>query len=661
MTGGTTATFHFANLRRLLNAGSLRAKLLLYGILLHAAILVAYFAVITFLVREGMSKNLEVSAQQTSEILNLAIAPYSSERRFDLLQTFFKELLKNSPEGIQYILVRGEDGQQLVSAGDIPRGPLPDPTVHVQQAIDTGIYHYRQGVLIGGNTVGSVQFGLITRSVGAVVQKVTGVALLMGLIGLALAIASLTFFINNFSRRLQALIEAADCAASGRYDEHVREDGNDEVSVLAHNFNRMSSAVQLRERKLVAIFNSVPVPMSLLSRASVDRDFSVDDMNDAAKATFCSPERADHLPTVHPLSMFVHASDRVHFISHVEQTKSSQALEIPVRSGDNRTLQCLVTGGAFSLAGTQYLAMAMVDVTVLRSIEGELRVLNADLEKRVQDRTTELAHRNDDLARSLDRLQKTQQQLVQSEKLSGLGKIVMAVAHEMNTPIGSALTASTTLQMRDIEFKKRLVEGIRKSELHAFLEDNDTGLDLVVKNLERAAELVMRFKMVAVDRSSLKRCVFNLVDVVREVASTVQGGLSAYPPSLEIDIPADMKLNSYPSVIEQVLVSIVENSVKHAFDGLTRDVIRIHAHHRDEGRVVLSLSDNGRGIAKEHLSKVFDPFFTTRLGQGSSGLGLNIVYNLVNGILGGTITASSQLGTGATFMLIIPTFAPEAG
>lgn len=530
----------------------------------------------------------------------------------------------------------------------------------MQEAIDTGIYHYRQGVLIGGNTVGSVQFGLITRSAATVLQRVTGVALLMSVIGLLVAIASLTYFINNFSRRLQALIEAADSAASGHYDEHVSENGSDEVSVLARNFNRMSSAVQLRERKLVAIFNSVPVPMSLLSREASQQDFNVDDMNAAARATFSDGGTTAELPLVHPLTMFVHAADRVHFIAHVDQTKNPQALEVSMRNGQGQTLQCLVTGGVFNLGHTQYLAMAMIDVTVLRSIEGELRALNADLERRVQDRTNELALRNNDLAQSLDRLQKTQQQLVQSEKLSGLGKIVMAVAHELNTPVGSALTAATTLQMRDHEFKKKLIHGIKRSELNAFVEDNETGLDLVVNNLERAAELVMSFKTVAVDRTSAKRCKFQLSDVVREVARTAQAGLSAYPPELDIDVPADIVLDSYPGVVEQVLISLVDNSIKHAFDGLTRDVVHIHAQLRDGGHVVLSISDNGRGIAKEHLGKVFDPFFTTRLGQGSSGLGLNIAYNLVSGILGGTISVTSQLGTGATFTVIIPSHAPDA-
>jgi len=459
---------------------------------------------------------------------------------------------------------------------------------------------------------------------------------------------------------LQTLIEAADSVVSGHYDEHVAEVGADEVSLLARNFNRMSTAVQLREQKLVAIFNAVPVPMALLSRTGTADTYRVDDMNQAAKVVFSPTETTHNDALVNPLSKFLQPQDAARFSIRLARHEMPEPLEAPMLAGDGTQLQCLVTGGVFDIAGVQYMAMAMIDVTKLRTIEGQLRVLNADLEQRVEQRTKELASRNVDLALSIDRLQTTQQQLVQSEKLSGLGKIVIAVAHELNTPIGSALTASTTLQARDAEFRKLMDTGMRRSELHAFLADNDLGLGLIVRNLERAAGLVMSFKTVAVDRTHSKRGIFQLRDVIDTVVALVMPDAANKRISIQTQLDGDIEMDSYPSVLEQVLLGILNNAMRHAFEGMREGEIRITALCRNAD-VVLQVVDNGSGIAPEHLSKVFDPFFTTRLGQGSSGLGLNIVYNLVSGILGGSVSATSPSGEGACFAVTIPLHAPGVG
>jgi len=442
--------------------------------------------------------------------------------------------------------------------------------------------------------------------------------------------------------------------ASGHYDKKVPEPGHDEVSKLAHNFNRMSNAVQLRERKLLAIFNSVPVPMSLLSRPPDAEEYCVDDMNSAARLIFSDSGAVDKVPVMHPLERFVRAEDRTHFIAQLEQFNSSEALEISMLNGSGATLQCLVTGGLFDLAGTQYLAMAMVDVTKLRAIEGELRTLNIDLEKRVEDRTLELAHRNDELGLSLDRLQKTQQQLVQSEKLAGLGSIVAAVAHELNTPLGNCIVIASTLGDRTRKFLELIESGkIRRSDLQAYADTVQEGMQLLQRGLRRSADLVTNFKRVAVDQSSAQRRDFELKETIEGVVALMNSTLRKTPYKIQVDISPDIHMDSYPGPLEQIISNLIDNAVLHGFNGRDFGTITLRAV-AESTNVRLIFNDDGVGMSDDVLRHVFDPFFTTRFGQGGSGLGMSISYNLATGPLEGSIEVASSVGLGSTFTMLLP-------
>jgi signal transduction histidine kinase len=107
-----------------------------------------------------------------------------------------------------------------------------------------------------------------------------------------------------------------------------------------------------------------------------------------------------------------------------------------------------------------------------------------------------------------------------------------------------------------------------------------------------------------------------------------------------------------------VLTNLINNAVLHAFEEQQKGNIYIEASVPDTETVQLVVRDDGVGIPAGNLARVFDPFFTTRLGQGGSGLGLNIVYNLVTKTLGGTICVESTLGQGARFTLLLPKVAP---
>lgn len=261
---------------------------------------------------------------------------------------------------------------------------------------------------------------------------------------------------------------------------------------------------------------------------------------------------------------------------------------------------------------------------------------------------------NQDLTQAMQQLQMSQESLIQSEKLAGLGSIVAAVAHELNTPIGNALGVATTMQEKTTEFQQVLRQGLKKSTLEQFLLDNETAQTLMVKNLFNAAELVESFKHVAVDQTSSKRRQFELGELLEDIGNTLGPTIKNLPISIEMQVKATINMDSYPGPLGQVITNLCNNAVIHAFEPEQGGLIAIAAepHHTD--KVVLSVKDNGKGIAAKQLKKIFDPFFTTRLGQGGSGLGLHIVYNLVTGVLGGSIEVKSEPGKGTEFIINIP-------
>jgi signal transduction histidine kinase len=274
-------------------------------------------------------------------------------------------------------------------------------------------------------------------------------------------------------------------------------------------------------------------------------------------------------------------------------------------------------------------------------------------------RTRELQSANEELYQTLNTLKLAQDQLVHSEKMAALGSLVAGIAHELNTPIGNGLTVASTLEHRIQTFQAVLAGGLRKSDLDALLQDMQLASDILVRNLGRAASLVTSFKQVAVDQTSSQRRSFILQAVVGEILLTLNPALRKTACTVHTQIDPEIVLDSYPGPLGQVLTNLINNAVLHGFAPEERGNIEVLAWKNDLQQVVLEVRDTGRGISADNLSRVFDPFFTTRLGQGGSGLGLHIVHNLVQSVLGGRIEVQSKPNQGACFRLTLPLQAPE--
>ncbi|CAM5380965.1 sensor histidine kinase [Thauera mechernichensis] len=295
----------------------------------------------------------------------------------------------------------------------------------------------------------------------------------------------------------------------------------------------------------------------------------------------------------------------------------------------------------------------------LEAMAAHLQSLNLDLEQRVAQRTEALAESNRSLQATLAELERTQHELVRAEKMAALGGLVAGVAHELNTPIGNGLMAVSTLQGQAGDFRRCMQAGLRRSDLDAFLLNVDQAADIATRNLSRAADLVTSFKQVAVDQSSAQRRRFMLDEVVDEIIITLRPSIRRLPFSIETDIQPGLELDSYPGPLGQVLANLINNALIHAFEDREQGTIVIAARRAEDGRIRLTVSDDGQGMDASVLEQVFEPFFTTRKGRGGTGLGLHIAFNAVANVLGGSLTASSAKGRGSCFELHIPAIAPS--
>ena len=256
--------------------------------------------------------------------------------------------------------------------------------------------------------------------------------------------------------------------------------------------------------------------------------------------------------------------------------------------------------------------------------------------------------------KAVDRLREAQDQLVQSEKMASLGALVAGVSHEINTPVGIGVTAASTLEQRARHFARDVASGaLRKSELDSFLAVATESSQIILRNMQRAADLIQSFKQVAVDQASGERRQFGLRAYLDEILLNLGPRLKRTPHVVTVDCADTIVPDSYPGALAQVLTNLISNSLVHAFPDGRKGRIDIRAREQGD-RVRLDYADDGIGMPPEDLRRIFDPFFTTKRGSGGSGLGMHIVYNLVTQMLAGTIEVTSTVGQGTRVCVTFP-------
>ncbi len=250
----------------------------------------------------------------------------------------------------------------------------------------------------------------------------------------------------------------------------------------------------------------------------------------------------------------------------------------------------------------------------------------------------------------------TENELIKSERLSSLGGLVAGVAHELNTPIGSAITTASTINAHALEIRESIEKGqIKKSRIYEFTKDMEYAGNAILNGLNRADILISQFKQIAVDQTGELSRKFALDSYIEEMSGTFAHLFKHKKITLRLKLKSNATMNSYPGALSQVIINLVQNALIHGFEENEEGLITIQTEKINQQDVCLRITDTGKGIPTEIISKIFDPFFTTRLGQGGSGLGLHITHNIVTNILHGLISVESSTKHHFTeFKIIMP-------
>lgn len=350
---------------------------------------------------------------------------------------------------------------------------------------------------------------------------------------------------------------------------------------------------------------------------------------------------AAHRPDLVLVDLRMPRMDGLQVLARVRETAPEIPIMVVSGAGDIRDVVEALRRGAWD-----YLVKPIQDMNILlHSVQTCLdraRLLrqNREYQKSLEE--------------SLEKLHRTQKEMIHSAKMAALGDLVAGVAHEVNTPIGVCVTASSFLSERTRQLRELYEKGeMKRSDLEKYLALAEESSASVLTNLERAAELVQSFKKVAADQSSEEKRVFDLRSYLEQILVSLRPQFKRTPHTVHVDCPEGLTLDSYPGAIMQIMTNLVMNSLVHGFsDGLAGEIfIKVEPVGDD---VALSYRDTGVGMDKEQRERIYDPFYTTKRGSGGTGLGMNIVYNLVTQTLKGSILLETAPGQGAVFLLTLP-------
>ncbi|MFZ6815689.1 ATP-binding protein [Undibacterium sp. Rencai35W] len=641
------------------------------GILLPAVVLGR------FLVQDRYERELNLRVltpmSQYADMLARAMAVPVWNVDKEVANEFVQAVMRN-PEVVS-VTVEDESQNQFVHAEVASRriGEL----FHEERSLYlTGLENKRIGKVIVELSAGRLKSDLI-----ADLLKMSGALLAQVLI-------SFGFILLLFERRIVRPIKELQLAtadlARGKLHQPLVRRRDDEIGNLSESLDKMrldlgaliterdhknevlqielnerlraEQALRFTEEKFTAIFHASPVAMTVFRKTNF---FVMVDVNDAWVRQFGWTHDEILHSREKQMSLWRNPDDFDSVISKIENHNEVHDYEAWLHCGhQEKILLCNISGRLVRLGDESLLVLVQEDITEKRHNESEILTLNTSLEHRVSERTSELEVANTELTIVLENLQRAQHELLRTEKMAALGSLVAGVAHELNTPIGISVTVASTMQQQTEAILQGMQSGMRRSTLDEFLQNSRAGTDILMRNLSKASELIVSFKQVAVDQTSANRRLFILDETVAENVLTLGPTIRKTRHEVVCDIPPKIMMDSYPGPLGQVLTNLINNAFIHAFDTDARGIVSISATMDESDTVTIVLTDNGKGIPEENLGRIFDPFFTTKLGQGGSGLGLNIVYNLVTGVLDGKITVESVINQGTTFTMSLPRLPP---
>ena len=655
---------------------SLRAKFLMLSAVVQALVVGLLIWNGLRLMNHAVNSNAERVAQEYAVTLNLSLSPYATRGRLPELNNYLTEMLSDPDDSfLRYLTILDEHDSPIIAVGkrDQPLPPqLRQPGANFKGArtlIDGATLHARAPLLLADNRIGSINFGLSTKDLRQARDEVLVQSCVIALFGFALGVLMFYIFTYGIGRRLQALTGESQQMALGDYSKALPVHGDDEIAIFTRTLNTMSAALRERiaqleqsqrrlsesEARFKTLFDMAPLPLTVS-----DREGRIVAANRAVRHTFGSAAASIIGKRSSEVPFWASAVERERIWRIYREEGAVQGAIAGVLLPDGSVGSVAIWSSSLTQDGSDVIIWALLDLTEELNAKRELKDLNVSLESRVRERSAALERANGELNATLQTLRHTQHELLSSEKMASLGSLVAGIAHELNTPIGNSLLASTALHDRVLDFEQQVSAGnLRRSQLTAHLDEVCTASTLISGSLHKAAELIASFKQIAVDQTNDQRRAFDLLAAVQDTIATYMPRLRRVPCEVTLQIPAGLVLDSYPGGLYQILNNLITNALTHAFEQRQGAAITVSAERLEGDSIALAFSDNGSGMSDDVLKRVFDPFFTTKMGQGGTGLGMNIVYNIVTGVLGGRISIDSSLGAGTTIRMLLPRVAPQ--
>ena len=570
------------------------------------------------------------------------------------------EGIMNLPS-MQFVEVREAMGENQVRLQAMGK---EQPTYDISREFDLVYQGEKVGKLFVASSLEQIYHRLMEKFVIILVSQTVKT--------LVVSICILLIFYYKVIRHLNRIADYTASINVGHMDDplqledrHTQQTGlpSDELDRLASSINQMRLTLsdELRGRQQAT------------ERLKQERDFSTTLIN-SSNLIICCLDTQLNIVTVNPaavlltgyaqqemigrnwLQRFVAASEREQLARELAPVTTLEHREIVTadQQGEELILQWSFVP-FYEGDELKYRIAFGYDITPLKRVEREIIRLNEELEAKVESRTRRLKESNEQLAKAYDNLKMAQQSLVESEKMASLGSLVAGVAHEINTPVGISVTAASFLQERIRDFQARIEEKqLSRTYLTDLIHTLEESTQLLQNNLRRASDLISSFKQVAVDQSSQAHYAFNVADNLHQVVVSLGHKLKKSQTEIVIDCDPKLRITSYPGSFAQIYSNLILNSIRHGFedwDQPKRIDITVTTQDND---LVIDYRDNGRGIDPAILPRIFDPFVTSKRGQGGSGLGTHIIYNLVVQLMKGRISCHSEPGQGARFKIRMP-------
>lgn len=426
--------------------------------------------------------------------------------------------------------------------------------------------------------------------------------------------------------------------------KHLIMEKEDELDWLADETNKITS-------NMSTLYRNIMLERERLSDFThVSSDWLWETDADL-QLTFCSEPMKQAFSIVD--NRFPNLKDLVaaigcqHFVTHLNRQQDFAMCEETIPVGKQNRYFVFQAIAHHDVDGFRGFRGTGIDITELKAAQFELEALNQNLELTVDERTRELQE-------SMEHLKAAQEQLVESEKLAALGSLVAGVAHEVNTPLGIAVTASSVI--KDITNTLQQAfdnQTLTSTQFESLIKRASDGVNMLEHNLRRATHLIRDFKQTAVDQVSEALTEFDVKQTLNALVASLHPETRKFSVEPQIIGDDDLRMYSLPGVITQIISNLVMNSINHAFDDTESPKIIIEFEKQGD-HLYLSYQDNGCGIEPALHHRIFEPFYTSKRGRGGSGLGLNLVFNLVKQKLDGELQFESEPGKGAKFMFLIP-------